>query len=74
MKTTHFLSLVATASTLFTVSLAEAQTSPTSGAVGGNPVAVDPLVQASPYGNQSVWSYSSGDPVPWTLFHPKDFG
>ena len=38
------------------------------------PAAVDPLVKASPYGAKSVWSYSSNDPLPWTMFHPRDFG
>jgi Concanavalin A-like lectin/glucanases superfamily len=35
---------------------------------------VDPLVKASAYGDKSVWSYSGSDPLPWTMFHPKDFG
>ena len=35
---------------------------------------VDPLVKASAYGQKTVWSYSAKDPVPWTTFHPKDYG
>ena len=35
---------------------------------------VDPVVKASAYGDKTVWSYSSRDPLPWTLFHPYDFG
>ena len=35
---------------------------------------VDPLVKASAYGQKTVWSYSAKDPLPWTMFHPKDFG
>ncbi len=38
------------------------------------PNGVDPIVKSSVYGDKSVWSYSSSDPLPWTLFHPKDFG
>ena len=38
------------------------------------PRAVDPLVKASPYGDKKVWSYHSGEPLPWTLFKPKDYG
>jgi len=38
------------------------------------PPAVDPLVKASPYGDKTVWSYSGKDPLPWTMFHPRDFG
>ena len=36
--------------------------------------AVDPLVKASAYGQKTVWSYSAKDPLPWTRFHPKDYG
>lgn len=35
---------------------------------------VDPLVKASAYGDKSVWSYAGHDPLPWTIFHPHDFG
>lgn len=37
---------------------------------------VDPLVEASPYRDKSVWSYHGGndEPVPWRLFQPKDYG
>jgi hypothetical protein len=42
---------------------------------------IDPLVKASAYGDKSVYSYSSPSgpdkipiPLPWTLFHPHDFG
>jgi hypothetical protein len=35
---------------------------------------VDPLVKASAYGDKSVWSYAAKDPLPWTMFHPNDFG
>ncbi len=35
---------------------------------------VDPLVKNSPYGDKTVWSYSSNQPLPWTMFHPRDFG
>ena len=35
---------------------------------------VDPLVKASAYGQKTVWSYSAKEPLPWTMFHPKDFG
>ena len=45
------------------------------------PQEIDPLVKASAYGDKSVYSYSSPDgpghipiPLPWTLFHPRDFG
>lgn len=36
--------------------------------------AMDPLVAASPYRDQKVWSYHDKDPVPWARFHPRDFG
>lgn len=35
---------------------------------------VDPLVKASPYGDKTVWSYSAKDPLPWAMFHPRDYG
>jgi hypothetical protein len=35
---------------------------------------VDPLVKASAYGDKSVWSYHAKDPLPWAMFHPKDYG
>lgn len=35
---------------------------------------VDPIVKASIYGDKKVWSYASNDPLPWTQFHPNDFG
>jgi Concanavalin A-like lectin/glucanases superfamily len=35
---------------------------------------VDPIVKASAYGDKCVWSYSGSDPLPWTMFRPKDFG
>lgn len=35
---------------------------------------VDPIVKASAYGDKKVWSYAAKDPLPWTLFHPNDFG
>ncbi len=38
------------------------------------PAGVDPLVAASAYGNEKVWSYHDKDPVPWARFHPLDFG
>ena len=38
------------------------------------PGAVDPLVKSSSYGDKSVWSYSSKQPLPWTMFHPRDYG
>ncbi len=46
---------------------------------GGDPTPqtsadVDISVKASPYGQKSVWSYSGKDPLPWTMFHPRDFG
>ncbi len=38
--------------------------------------AVDPLVSASSYRDKAVWSYHGGndEPVPWSLFKPRDFG
>lgn len=38
------------------------------------PSIVDPIVKASPYGDKTVWSYSGKDPLPWTMFHPHDYG
>ena len=38
------------------------------------PTAVDPLVKASAYGDKSVWSYHGKDPLPWSLFKPRDYG
>lgn len=38
-----------------------------------DPSTIDPLVKASAYGTKSVWSYSGGA-IPWTWFHPHDFG
>jgi hypothetical protein len=35
---------------------------------------IDPLVAASPYANESVWSYHSSTPVPWSVFKPRDYG
>ena len=35
---------------------------------------VDPLVKASAYGDKAVWSYHAKDPLPWSMFHPKDYG
>ena len=35
---------------------------------------VDPFVKASAYGDKAVWSYHSQDPLPWAVFHPKDYG
>lgn len=35
---------------------------------------VDPIVKASAYGDKTVWSYAAKDPLPWTMFHPNDFG
>jgi hypothetical protein len=35
---------------------------------------VDPLVASSAYASQSVWSYHSSTPVPWSLFKPRDYG
>ncbi len=34
---------------------------------------VDPIVKASAYGDKTTWSYSSDEPVPWSLFKPNDF-
>ncbi len=44
--------------------------------IGANPVpaGIDPLVAASAYRDKKVWSYHDKDPVPWTRFHPRDFG
>ncbi len=38
------------------------------------PVDVDPLVKASAYGDKTVWSYHGKDPLPWSIFKPKDYG
>ena len=38
------------------------------------PAEVDPIVKASAYSDKSVWSYSDKEPLPWTLFHPHDYG
>ena len=35
---------------------------------------VDPIVKASAYGDKTIWSYAAKDPLPWTMFHPNDFG
>ncbi len=36
---------------------------------------VDPLVQASAYGDKTVWSYhGDGKPMPWAQFRPRDYG
>ena len=35
---------------------------------------IDPLVAASAYANESVWSYHSSTPVPWSVFKPRDYG
>lgn len=35
---------------------------------------VDPLVKGSPYGDKTVWSYHGKEPLPWSLFRPKDYG
>jgi hypothetical protein len=35
---------------------------------------IDPLVAASAYASQSVWSYHSDTPVSWSLFKPRDYG
>lgn len=35
---------------------------------------IDPLVAASPYGDKTVWSYHDSNPIPWSLFKPRDFG
>ena len=69
MKILHLLllSLVALTSPLLI-----AQTTNTT--VSTTNLPVDPLVKASAYGDKSVWSYSGKDPLPWTMFHPYDFG
>ncbi len=38
------------------------------------PAAVDPLVAASAYANKSVWSYHGSEPIPWSIFKPRDYG
>jgi hypothetical protein len=35
---------------------------------------IDPLVAASAYANQSVWSYHDSVPIPWSLFKARDYG
>ena len=35
---------------------------------------IDPLVAASAYRNESVWSYHDSAPVPWSLFKARDYG
>lgn len=35
---------------------------------------IDPLVAASAYRDQSVWSYHDSVPVPWSLFKARDYG
>ena len=35
---------------------------------------IDPLVNASAYATESVWSYHSSTPVPWSVFKPRDYG
>lgn len=35
---------------------------------------IDPLVKASEYRDKKVWSYHSGEPLPWAMFKPKDYG
>jgi hypothetical protein len=68
MKPTIHLLLVSIAATLSLHAESPKQTPESSLSI------VDPVVKASAYGDKSVWSYSGSDPLPWTLFHPKDFG
>jgi hypothetical protein len=35
---------------------------------------IDPLVKASFYGDKDVWSYHGKDPLPWSMFKPRDYG
>lgn len=39
-----------------------------------SPAALDPLVSASAYRDKSVWSYHGKDPLPWSIFKPRDYG
>jgi hypothetical protein len=46
------------------------------GAVYGQTQPVDSIVNASPYRDKVVWSYSrinNAVPLPWTMFHPNTF-